>query len=28
MHPGLWSTVNLEAVQSKILLVEQDLASR
>lgn len=28
MHPGLWSTVNIEAVQSKILLVEQDLASR
>ncbi len=28
MHPGLWNTVNLEAVQSKILLVEQDLASR
>jgi hypothetical protein len=27
MHPGLWNTVNLEAVQSKILLVEQDLAS-
>ncbi len=27
MHPGLWSTVNIEAVQSKILLVEQDLAS-
>ena len=26
MHPGLWNTVNLEAVQSKILLVEQDLA--
>lgn len=25
MHPGLWSTVNIEAVQSKILLVEQDL---
>ena len=28
MHPGLWSTINLEAVQSKILLVEQDLATR
>ena len=27
MHPGLWNTMNLEAVQSKILLVEQDLAS-
>lgn len=25
MHPGLWNTVNIEAVQSKILLVEQDL---
>lgn len=25
MHPGLWSTVNIEAVQNKILLVEQDL---
>jgi hypothetical protein len=28
MHPGLWSTINLEAVQSKILLVEQDLVTR
>jgi len=27
MHPGLWNTVNIEAVQSKILLVEQDLTS-
>jgi 8-oxo-dGTP pyrophosphatase MutT (NUDIX family) len=26
MHPGLWSTVNMEAVQDKILRVEQDLA--
>lgn len=26
MHPGLWNTVNLQAVQDKILLVEQDLA--
>jgi hypothetical protein len=26
MHPGLWNTVNIEAVQSKDLLVEQDLA--
>jgi 8-oxo-dGTP pyrophosphatase MutT (NUDIX family) len=26
MHPGLWSTVNIEAVQNKILRVEQDLA--
>jgi 8-oxo-dGTP pyrophosphatase MutT (NUDIX family) len=26
MHPGLWSTVNIEAVQDKILRVEQDLA--
>jgi 8-oxo-dGTP pyrophosphatase MutT (NUDIX family) len=26
MHPGLWNTVNIEAVQNKILLVEQDLA--
>jgi 8-oxo-dGTP pyrophosphatase MutT (NUDIX family) len=25
MHPGLWSTVNIEAVQNKILRVEQDL---
>lgn len=25
MHPGLWSTVNLEAVQSKLLLIEQAL---
>ena len=24
MHPGLWNTVNIEAVQQKILLVEQD----
>ena len=28
MHPGLWNTVNLESVQSKILLVEQDFADR
>lgn len=27
MHPGLWSTINIEAVQSKIQLVEQDLAN-
>jgi 8-oxo-dGTP pyrophosphatase MutT (NUDIX family) len=26
MHPGLWSTVNIEAVQSKIDTVEQYLA--
>ena len=26
MHPGLWSTINMDAVQNKILLVEQDLA--
>ena len=26
MHPGLWNTINLQAVQDKILLVEQDLA--
>jgi len=26
MHPGLWSTVNIDTVQSKILRVEQDLA--
>jgi 8-oxo-dGTP pyrophosphatase MutT (NUDIX family) len=26
MHPGLWNTVNIDAVQKKILLVEQDLA--
>ena len=25
MHPGLWNTVNIDAVQNKILLVEQDL---
>lgn len=25
MHPGLWSTINIEAVQNKILRVEQDL---
>jgi 8-oxo-dGTP pyrophosphatase MutT (NUDIX family) len=25
MHPGLWSTVNLDAVQNKLLLVEQAL---
>lgn len=25
MHPGLWNTVNIDAVQKKILLVEQDL---
>jgi 8-oxo-dGTP pyrophosphatase MutT (NUDIX family) len=24
MHPGLWNTVNIEAVQNKILRVEQD----
>jgi 8-oxo-dGTP pyrophosphatase MutT (NUDIX family) len=28
MHPGLWNTINLQAVQDKILLVEQDLAGR
>jgi 8-oxo-dGTP pyrophosphatase MutT (NUDIX family) len=28
MHPGLWSTINMDAVQNKILLVEQDLAVR
>ena len=28
MHPGLWNTVNIEAVQDKILLVEQDLLVR
>lgn len=27
MHPGLWNTINLQAVQDKILLVEQDLDS-
>lgn len=27
MHPGLWSTVNIEAVQNKILLLEQDFES-
>jgi 8-oxo-dGTP pyrophosphatase MutT (NUDIX family) len=25
MHPGLWSTVNFEAVQSKILTIESSL---
>jgi 8-oxo-dGTP pyrophosphatase MutT (NUDIX family) len=25
MHPGLWSTVNFEAVQSKILVIESSL---
>lgn len=25
MHPGLWNTVNINAVQNKILLIEQDL---
>lgn len=25
MHPGLWNTVNIDAVQKKILLVEQHL---
>lgn len=25
MHPGLWSTVNIDTVQNKILRVEQDL---
>ena len=25
MHPGLWNTVNIDAVRQKILLVEQDL---
>lgn len=24
MHPGLWSTINIDAVQNKILRVEQD----
>ena len=28
MHPGLWNTMNIEAVQDKILLVEQDLLVR
>ena len=28
MHPGLWNTVNIEAVQSKILLLEQDFVAR
>jgi len=27
MHPGLWSTVNIEAVQSKIATVERNLAN-
>jgi 8-oxo-dGTP pyrophosphatase MutT (NUDIX family) len=25
MHPGLWSTINIDAVQNKILRVQQDL---
>lgn len=25
MHPGLWNTVNIDAVQNKILRVQQDL---
>jgi len=25
MHPGLWSTVNFEAVQNKILVIESNL---
>jgi predicted DNA-binding transcriptional regulator AlpA len=25
MHPGLWNTINIDAVQQKILRVEQDL---
>jgi 8-oxo-dGTP pyrophosphatase MutT (NUDIX family) len=28
MHPGLWNTVNIEAVQNKVLLVEQDFVRR
>ena len=24
MHPGLWNTMNIDAVQQKIMLVEQD----
>jgi len=28
MHPGLWNTVNIETVQNKILLLEQDFDSR
>jgi 8-oxo-dGTP pyrophosphatase MutT (NUDIX family) len=27
MHPGLWNTVNIEAVQNKIQLVELDLVN-
>ena len=26
MHPGLWNTVNIAAVQSKVMLVEHDFA--
>ncbi len=26
MHPGLWNTVNIDAVKNKILLLEQDFA--
>jgi len=26
MHPGLWNTVNIDAVKDKILLLEQDFA--
>jgi 8-oxo-dGTP pyrophosphatase MutT (NUDIX family) len=28
MHPGLWNTINIDTVQNKILLVEQDFDSR
>jgi 8-oxo-dGTP pyrophosphatase MutT (NUDIX family) len=27
MHPGLWNTINIEAVQNKIQLVELDLVN-
>lgn len=27
MHPGLWSSINLEAVRSKMVILEQDLES-
>jgi 8-oxo-dGTP pyrophosphatase MutT (NUDIX family) len=27
MHPGLWNTVNIDAVKNKILLLEQDFAT-
>jgi len=28
MHPGLWSTVNIDTVQQKILLLEKEFESK